>query len=263
MIDIHSHILPGVDDGSKGMEMSIKMAKMYLDNGIKRIIATPHYIDGIKNNSIEKNMMVVEGLKKELQREEIDIEISLGNEVLVSLEILKGLQDKKINTLNSSRYILIELPMFDIPIYVEDMLYEIMLKGYIPVLAHPERNTKIIENPNILYSYIKNGVLAQLNLPSLEGKYGGKIKGTAEILLKHNMIHFLGTDTHNDKTRTPNINNALERLKSIVTPEKYIELTYKNAECLIGDKLIEIDFPIEYKKPNWFVDLFMNKIGVF
>lgn len=263
MIDIHSHILPEIDDGSKDMEMSIEMAKMYLENGINKVISTPHYIDGIENNCIEENQKILMELRNELQKQNLNIEIYLGNEVLVSLDVLKDLEDKKISTLNGTRYILIELPMFDIPLYVENLIYELLLKGYIPIIAHPERNTKIIENPNIMYKYIKNGALAQMNLPSLEGRYGCKIKETAEILLKHKMIHFVATDAHTCRRRSPDVANAIKILKSIVTQEEFVNLTYKNAANLISDDVIEIDSPIEYKKHKSFFSLIMEKIGMF
>lgn len=263
MIDVHSHILPGVDDGSKDLEMSIEMARIYIENGFNKVIATPHYIDGIGNSSQNENMKILEELRAELKRENLDIEILLGNEVLASLEIIEALEDERVSLLNKSRYILIELPMFDIPLYMDDVFYELQLRGYIPIIAHPERNIKIMEDPNILYRYIENGVLAQLNLPSLEGKYGGKIKETAEILLKHKMIHFVGTDSHSDRRRSPRVEKALNSLKMLVSKEEFNDLTYRNAECLMADKLFEIDLPIEYKKRNWIVDLFMTRIGVF
>lgn len=192
IIDVHSHILPKVDDGSEDIGMSIEMAKMYLENGIKKVIATPHYIEGSMDNSLEGNILGLERLKKGLSKEGLELELFLGNEIYVSMDIFKYLDKERVSTLNNTRYVLLELPMYDIPLYMEDLLYEIQLKGLIPIIAHPERNTKIIENPNILYKYIEKGALAQLNLPSLENRYGSQVKSTAVTLLEHNMIHFVG-----------------------------------------------------------------------
>lgn len=248
MIDIHSHILPHVDDGSEDMEMSIEMARMYLESGIKTVIATPHYIEGSIVTSVDNNRATLEELKKELDKVGLDLEIFLGNEVFISMNLIKDIEEGRLSTLNGTRYILIELPMFDIPLYVENIIYELLLKGYIPIIAHPERNTKIIEDPNILYEYIVKGALAQLNLPSLEGKNGSKSKKTAEILLQNHMIHFVGTDAHTNRGRSPKSKSSLEILSKTISQEDYERLTFINAELLLEDKVIETKSPVKYKK---------------
>lgn len=259
MIDIHSHMLQNVDDGSVNLAMSIEMAKIYVENGFKGVILTPHYIEGIDNNSRLDNQIKFIELRYELENQDLDIEIYLGHEVLLSLEMVEKLEDGTISTLNDSRYVLVELPMYDIPIYVEDVFYNLQLKGYIPIIAHPERNIKIMEDPNILMKYIKNGALAQLNLPSLDERYGKDVCRNSELLLKHNMIHFVSTDAHTSSRRSPHVKNAIKRLKSLVSEEQFQNLTYKNAELLIEDKDIAIENPIEYKKNRQFFNLFNKK----
>ena len=248
MIDIHSHILPRVDDGSEDIEMSLEMARMYVESGINTVIATPHYIEDSIVTSIYNNRTTLEELKKELDNAGLKLEILLGNEVFISMNLIKDIEEERVSTLNETRYILIELPMFDIPLYVENVIYELLLKGYIPIIAHPERNTKIIEDPNILYEYIIKGALAQLNLPSLEGKYGSKTKKTAEIFLKNHMIHFIGTDAHTNRGRSPKSENSLKILGEIISPEDFERLTFRNAELLLENKIIETKSPVKYKK---------------
>lgn len=256
IIDIHSHILPNVDDGSENMSMSIEMARLYLQNGIHRVIGTPHYIEGSMDNSLDNNRIALETLRKELFREGIDLEVFLGNEIYVSMNTSTNIIENRVSTLNGSRYILLELPMYDIPLYMENLLYELQLKGIIPIIAHPERNTKIIEDPNILYNYIQKGALGQLNLPSLEGRYGTKVKSTAEILLKHQMIHFVGTDAHTDRRRSPNVQKGLKVLGSLVREEDFENICYKNAELLLEDKLIMKKPPIKYEVKRGLLGLF-------
>ena len=247
MIDIHSHILPWVDDGAKDIAMSIDMAKMYLDNGITKVIATPHYIEGSRAISIEENIAALEELRKELLKEKLEIEIFLGNEVYISPNMLENIDNKKVCTLNNTRYVLIELPMNDIPIYVENVIYTLLIEGYVPIIAHPERNIKIMEDPNILYNYISKGALAQLNLPSLEGLYGNKVMMTAEILLKHQMIHFVGTDAHTNRMRSPNVQEALKILMSIVGRQSFQKFTCGNSKLLLENKIIDINPPMKYE----------------
>lgn len=243
MIDIHSHILPLVDDGAKDMDMAIDIARVYIENGIKKVICTPHYIDGANNTSLEEVKIRMEELKKELVREGIPLDIYLGNEIYISPNIIDLIRGDKVLTLNDSRYVLIELPMNDIPLYVNDLIYELLKKDYVPIIAHPERNESIIENPNILYNYITKGALAHLNLPSLVGFYGARSKNTAELLLTHNLIHFVGTDSHSNGKRSPRVERHLRILERIVG-EDYNRLTYENAMLILDNK------PITTNEPN-------------
>ena len=135
--------------------------------------------------------------------------------------------------------------MNEVPIYVEDLIYNLLVKGYVPIIAHPERYTKISEDPNILYKYISMGALAQLNLPSLAGFYGSRVKNTAEVLLKHNMIHFVATDSHSNRHRSPNVEEGLKRLYDLVGDEYFELLTEGNQESVLNDKPIQVFQPIK------------------
>lgn len=253
MIDIHSHILSGIDDGSKDMEMSLNIARIYVENGINKVIATPHHIEGAKNPLTEDIMIKIEELKKELFRVGIPLEIYPGNEVFVSSDIFRDITENKILTLNNSRYILMELPMREIPLYTEDLIYNLLIKGFVPIIAHPERYAKVIEDPNILYRYIKLGALAQGNILSLEGFYGAKIKHTAELLLKHKMYHFIATDTHSDGHRSPNIEKPLSRLKELTNNEYFKSLTETNAQLIIDNMIIPKHESNEVKKKPYLI----------
>lgn len=263
MIDIHCHVLPGVDDGSSRMEESIDMAKLYIENGINKVIATPHFIEGTDSTTFDKNKVVLKNLRNTLKNERIDLEVYLGNEIYITPNTLKHIKEKKAATLNETRYVLVEMPMFDVPMYMENIIYELCLKGYIPIIAHPERNAKIQENPNILYSFIMGGALAQLNLPSLEGIYGEKSKITGELLLNHNMIHFTGTDAHSPRVRSPKIKKSLEILKTIVDNETFEKITSLNGEALIQDKIISVGEPIKYEEKKNFFSIIKSKINIF
>ncbi len=247
MLDIHSHILPNVDDGSRDMEESIEMARIYLDNGVDKVIATPHYIEGAENSTKDENLRALEKLRETLSNNGLDLKVYLGNEVYFTMEIINYLKEGKVSTLNDSRYILLELPMYDMPLYTEDLIYELLLNGYIPIIAHPERNLKIMENPNILYELIIQGALAQLNLPSIEGSYGSRVKDTGEILLKHNMIHFVGTDAHSQNKRAPNVEKSLDILNGIVDQKTYKNITYLNGLKIINNEEIMVEGPKKYE----------------
>lgn len=261
MLDIHSHILPDVDDGARDMDESIEMARIYLDNGIDRVIATPHYIEGAENSDRDENLKILERLREALYDNGLNLDVCLGNEVYLTMDIINYLEEGKISTLNDSRYILIELPMLDMPLYTGELIYELLLKGYIPIIAHPERNAKIIDNPNLLYEFIMQGALAQVNLPSIEGKYGSRIRDTGEILLKHKMIHFVGTDAHSQSRRSPHVKNSLKILKGLVGEKTYDQITYSNGLKVMNDEEITPQAPKEYiEEKSAFISLKNNII---
>ena len=247
MIDIHNHIIQGVDDGSEDLEMSLDMARIYLQNGITKVIGTPHYIER-DDFSLSRNKRALEKLREELKKNGLKLEVYLGNEVYISMDLLKEIEEERVATLNGSRYILIEFPMRDIPIYAESLFYNLLIKGYIPIIAHPERYFKIQENPNILFEFIKRGALAQLNLSSLEGFYGKQVKRTSKILLKHKMIHFLGTDSHSNGERSPEVQKSLKLLKSIISPSEYISLSEENPNNILENRIVTPPSPRFYRK---------------
>ena len=250
MIDIHCHILPGIDDGAKTIDASIEMAEIAVQNGVKKIIATPHYIEGVGYTDKEHNQLVLDGLKRELTIRGIELEIFLGNEVYVSTDIVKLLEAGEISTLNNSRYILMELSMLDMPIYLENIIYNLKIKGINTILAHPERYAKVIEDPNIVYQLVNKGVYMQLNLPSLLGFYGEKVKTTAEILLRHNMIHFVGTDIHSPSRRSYQANLTKDTLSMYVDEATIDVLLNKNPQAILDNKEVLIDEPKMYTKKN-------------
>ncbi|OPJ61658.1 tyrosine-protein phosphatase [Clostridium oryzae] len=221
MIDFHSHIIPGIDDGADSFDMSIEMLKNSVNEGTKFICATSHYIPGedAAENFNYRNEKGVESsiydeklleLTKLCSERDIDINILKGMELYMSLELPELYKEKRIWGLNNSQYLLIELPMQQFPLYTEEVLYELRLLGAIPIIAHPERNFRIMKDRTLLESLVSQGTLAQVNAGSLTGSYGKDIKTFAEVLVKMNLVHMIGSDAHNDKKRTTKINGALK-----------------------------------------------------
>ncbi|MTI71999.1 MAG: capsular biosynthesis protein [Firmicutes bacterium] len=248
MYDMHCHILPGVDDGADSFETSIKMIKISKKNGFKGIFATPHYVDNTTYNNtklIKENFLK---LKDKIKKQGIDIDIYIGNEVYVVPNLIKLFEKGFVYTLNNSRYMLIEFPMLDNPYFIESLIYDLKVKGIVPIIAHPERYKMIISNPNVLFKFIKQGALVQINLPSLKGSYGPIIKDTAKILIEHDMLHFIGTDAHSFNRRTPNVEKSLDEFKAIVSNDKFKKILYENPKAVINDKEIKISQPQKYIK---------------
>ena len=197
MTDIHSHILFDVDDGCSTLKESIELLKKMHDIGFNDIILTPHYIDGSEYNSnnIEKISKFKE-LKEEIQKEKLDINIYLGNEIFINNNIYELIKNKNIYTLNNSNYILVELPFHNQIVNLEDIIYELKIKGITPIIAHPERYTYFQKNYKEVDRLKEEGFLFQANYSSILGYYGKESQKLLKYMLKKRYIDYLGTDVH-------------------------------------------------------------------
>ena len=215
MIDMHSHIIPGIDDGSKSIEQSLEMIRNAYNDGTEKIIATPHYCLGYAETQFNDVRKHFENLKKEVRNEEIDIEIYLGQEVYFSENIVNDYKQGVIGTINNSRYMLFETPMNNIDENTLDTIYELQILGIVPILAHPERYKEFIDDPKAINKFVKEGILLQMNAGSITGLFGKSVKKTAEILLANDLYNFIGSDAHNTKNRTTGLTNALNLANKI------------------------------------------------
>ncbi len=195
-VDIHSHLLPGIDDGAKDIEDSISLIVKMYSYGIKNFITTPHVLGDVYPNSTELIQRKLQEVRNELAQRGIqDISITAAAEYMMDEQFMQRLKNDDILTLKDT-YILVEMSYFNAPYNLYDVLYEIQLKGYKPVLAHPERYSFYHNDFNEYYKLKKAGCVFQLNLLSLTEQYGKGVQKTAQKLLKENLYDFVGTDTH-------------------------------------------------------------------
>ncbi len=244
MIDIHNHILFGVDDGSKSIEESIGILKKAKEQGITDIIITPHFVNGT-NYQVEVEVLQnkLNNLKNEAFKENININLYLGNEVFIEYNLLELLKNNKFTTLNNSRYLLFEFSMNNFYQGIYDLLFNLRSNKIIPVIAHPERYSFIQNNPLLLNELVKHGALLQLDVGSFFGQYGTNAKKTAKLILKHNMASFIATDTHHLS------DDLYEKMKTLNdTLENANELLHDNPKKVIDNELInELEYS-EIKK---------------
>ncbi|MBQ7140967.1 MAG: phosphoesterase [Bacilli bacterium] len=236
MTDIHSHILFDVDDGSSNIEESIELLKKLKSIGFKNVILTPHYIEGSDYCSLnQEKLEKIEILKSEIKKNNIDINIYLGNEIFINDNIIKSIKDGKIYPLNNTKYLLIELPFYNQILNLDDILFEITHAGYIPVIAHPERYSYFQENYKLIDSLRENGVLFQANYSSILGHYGKQAKKLLKYMLKQKYIDYLGTDIHHiGKTFViDNFEKINKKIKKI-TKEEYYNQIINNCNNLIS-----------------------------
>lgn len=228
MIDIHCHILSGVDDGARSLETSIRMAKKAKRLGYTDIFATPHYIEFDLENEKKEITQRVKELNEILEDNGIAIKVHIGNEIYISSNIASRLEKKEICTLGDSKYVLIELPMQGRVQNLIEIVKELISKEYIPILAHPERYEFVYKDYTLLYDLIDLGVLMQLNIGSIVGIYGRKAKNMAKKLLKNNMVHLMATDSHDSTSIYDMYDKAMRKITKIIPEKKYYEIMYMN-----------------------------------
>ncbi len=249
MLDLHTHIIPGVDDGSKNMDETIEILKNAKLAGYSGVVATPHYIEGSYSTNNSDKMKYIKDIKTELKLQNIDLEIYTGNEVFITDTIENLLYYAKISSINNSKYILIELPMAGGSNGLQSCIFKVFSLGYIPIIAHPERYSFVQKDPNKLLDYIDQGVLFQLNSGSLFGHYGKTAEKTARILIKHNMVQFVATDTHSGKSSSySQISDVCKLISKLTYVENVDILMNKNPNDVINNKKIIANEPIKYKK---------------
>lgn len=252
MIDIHTHLLNNVDDGSQNATQSLTCLKLAAEAGFTDIILTPHYIDGSYENNYELIEPKIEELRTKMEDNNIVINVYHGNEVYISENIGELIKNRKTATLAGSRYFLFELPMNSRLLTLNNLIMQIKEAGVIPVLAHPERYSFVQEDPDILKDLISRGVLMQSNYGSIIGQYGKSAQKTIITMLKCNMIHFLGTDTHRTGHIYVHFYSVRKEFLKYISREKFEKLTTKNAEHILNDTLFDIEKPIEAKKKRFF-----------
>ncbi|MFR9239374.1 MAG: tyrosine-protein phosphatase [Clostridium baratii] len=245
MIDIHSHILPGIDDGSKKISMTLDMVKRASLDGTTDIVATPHYRKGYFYVPYKEVKEIATNLNKLVKEEGIYCNIHYGQEVYYSESIIEDLENGEIGTINNGQYMLVEFPMRRIPEEAIDYMYELKLRGITPIIAHPERYKDFMSDITKINDFINEGCLFQINAGSILGEFGSEVKKCTEKLIKNRIYNFIGSDAHNDATRKTGISDALYSISRIdkVLEENIRESSIKllNNEYIefIGEKIMK------------------------
>ncbi|WP_087974153.1 tyrosine-protein phosphatase [Oceanobacillus rekensis] len=254
MIDIHSHILPGIDDGAKTEEDSIEMAKAAVAQGITAIIATPHHKNGKYENDRNSIVNHVAILNKLFNNENIPLEVLPGQETRINGEMIEDIQNESLLSLNHSKYIFVEFPSGQVPRFATQMLFDIQVAGYTPIIVHPERNQELIEHPSKLYEFVKKGALTQITAASLIGKFGKNIQKFTDQLVAANLTHFIASDAHNTTTRGFCMDKAFQYVGNHYGND-YHYLFTENSQLLVDNMNVNRMEPVKVKKKK-FLGLF-------
>ncbi|SEO63799.1 tyrosine-protein phosphatase [Paenibacillus sp. OV219] len=243
MIEIHSHILPGLDDGALSTDEALEMARQAVSQGITHIIATPHHGDGAYETPRSVVVEATWRLNEICKQHEVPVTICEGQEIRVHAELIDEYEQNQLVTLAGSRYLLLELPPNHIPSYLGILIYELIIQGLVPVIAHPERNKEISTTPAKLGSFIEQGALCQLTSQSLTGAFGRKVQKLAFQLCKSRMIHFVSSDAHDCKVRPFALQEAY-RTVCRVLGEEDVRRYQENGLRLLRNEEIGYEEPV-------------------
>lgn len=237
-IDIHSHILPGIDDGAKNFEMSMEMLRIAEKSGIKSIVLTPHHKPMRRNAGPEGVKELIRRLNDEMRRENMDILLYAGNEFYYSSETVRVLEEKKACTMAGSGYVLVEFGPMDSLDYIRGGLYQILSAGYRPILAHVERYERVCAKVEHVKDLTAMGCYIQVNAGSIMGQFGMGTKQLARKLLKYRVVHFVATDAHDSGRRTPALSECARYLERKHGEEYMEELLRINPMHMIADRYL-------------------------
>lgn len=250
IIDMHSHILSGVDDGPKTAEESIELLEQAVKEGITDIIATSHAYHPQFHTSFEEIHRQVAELNVLCKQQEIPLNIFSGQEIRLCDQTADNLLAGQALGLANSKYVLIELPSQGIPAFTTQLIQQILNQNKIPIIAHPERNRAISEKPNRLAKLIQHGALAQVTAGSLAGHFGKSIQQTAVKLVDAHLVHVYGSDVHNLVNRPFLFNKGLDYLDKMKKHEYVDILLENNARILSNEEMILLE-PEDIGKSKW------------
>ncbi len=219
-VDIHSHLIPGIDDGAKSLEESIAIIKSFCDLGYRKLVTTPHIMKEFYDNNADTISSQYRILNEKLKEENLDIEVEFAAEYYLDEFLIEKLEKKEPLLTFGPQYVLVETSFYNAPVFLKDVFFKLSTQGYKPVFAHPERYLYLHQDAKLLDELHDMQVLFQINIGSLSGYYSPAVKKLAEKMIEKKYVHFLGTDCHNL--------NQLETIKKAYSSKIYKSLPFEN-----------------------------------
>ncbi|MEA3345713.1 MAG: CpsB/CapC family capsule biosynthesis tyrosine phosphatase [Chloroflexota bacterium] len=252
MIDLHAHILPGLDDGAQSLEEALEMARVASADGVSCLVATPHEV-GFSSYDSERVRALTAQLQEEVKAEGLPLRLVVGTEAYARPDLVARLRSGESLTLGGSRYPLIEFPLTDLPLCTDQPLFELLVAGFRPIIAHPARNKVLRGDPNRLCQLIENRALAQLTTGSLTGQFGTSVQKAAQVFLEHNLVHFLASDAHDPEHRPPRLSEGVAAAAEIIGFEKAKAMVTTRPEAVLADEPFDIGSPRRYRPRRWWL----------
>lgn len=234
MVDIHAHILPGLDDGSEDINETLDMLEMAAESGVEIIAATSHGNVGYYTK--QEYLQALRDVRRAVQKEQIPIQVVAGMEIFASDDMVELLEDDKLLTLNQTRNVLMEFSFQEEPWVMQDHLKNLLRAGYRPIVAHPERYICIQQDPSPIYHWSRMGCVFQCNKGSFLGRFGKAAYHTVMSLMDHRLVHCIGSDAHGIRSRTTFMDEIQELLLDMASEEERDRLLVTNPTRILGGK---------------------------
>lgn len=254
MIDLHCHLLPDIDDGARSLEMSLAMARLATEDGITVTACTPHIMPGVYNNDADGIRGHIERLQASLDAAGIALRLVIGADIHVDPGLVDGLRKGRLPTLNGSRYFLLEPPHHVAPPRLEDLVFNLMTAGYVPVLTHPERLSWIEEHYDMIVRIARAGCLQQLTAASVTGRFGRRITYWCDRMFDEGLVSLLASDGHNTSSRPPVMSKARDLVATRLGEDEARHLTVTRPQGILDnlmpESLPEIKANVAEKSPG-------------
>ena len=218
-VDIHCHLVPGLDDGAATLEDALAMAEMAAADGVRTIVATPHQLGNFARNSAAAIRAAVAQFQQILDQRRVPLRVLPGADVRIEPDLpQKILRDEVLTLADRRRHVLLELP-HDVYVPLDRLLADLSAAGLVGILSHPERNRGILKQPGVLRPLVERGCLLQVTAASLTGTFGSSVQKFSESLLSQELVHFISTDAHGTKSRPPLFRAAFARVSELAGAE--------------------------------------------
>ncbi len=251
MIDLHSHLLPGIDDGARDVAISLEMARAYVAQGVTHVACTPHILPGLYHNSGQQIRAAVADLQGHLDRERIPLQLVTGADNHVVPDFVAGLQSGHLLTLGDSRYVLVEPPHHVAPPQLDAMFFNVLVAGYVPILTHPERLTWIEHKYALVEQLASRGVWMQITCGSLSGRFGRRARYWAERMLDEGLVHILATDAHDPVRRPPALTEGRQLAARRIGESEAEHLVWTRPNGILANiSPFELPLPVPPNQPN-------------
>lgn len=243
MIDLHNHLLPGIDDGAKKVEETLEFLRIARRDGVQVVVATPHMKPGVYDNSREEILQRVSMVREAARGDEAEgVELLPGAEVYFTADLATRARAGLLMTLgNRGRYLLLELPYQQVPMHVDDSIFQLRLQGITPLMAHPERVAYYLEDIERVAASVRLGALTQVTANSLTGRFGDKTRNFARAMLERNLIHVLASDSHDVRYRPPILSEGFKAAAAVLGETRARRLVLDIPRSILDGKDVEIE----------------------
>ena len=250
-VDLHTHIIPALDDGPADMDTAVALVRAAASGGTGVLVATSHSAEVLEQGGGQAGMLArLEEVKRAVAAAAINVSLLLGCEIYLEPDTLAHLQHQKLFPLNQSRYVLVELPFQALPIYLDQTIFSLQTAGYVPIIGHPERNAQVQREPERLFDWVTRGALLQMSAASLAGGFGRGAARVARLAISHHLCHAIASDAHDPAHRPPQLRPTFERLREEYGEAVAHALLDVQPRAIVEDRPLLVPEPLPLPTPG-------------